>query len=145
MCSGGGRERRNTNTLLRPKLQDSDQSDKDATLLIFLTWYDHLMDYLASVSVAHDGLGLGDDCWCQMFSPEPVQDSDPDWTPPTLLLPHSAHLLPSPPLRSPSFTLDTETYWSSALLCVQVRVTVCTGYPRSGQLTANCDLRSAQL
>ena len=29
-------------------------------------------------------------CWCQMFSPEPVQDSDPDWTPPTLLLlPHS--------------------------------------------------------
>ena len=80
--------------------------------LIILTWDVHLMDYLAPVSVAHDGLGLGDDCWCQMFSPEPVQDSDPDWTPPTLLLlPHSAHLLPLPPLRSALFTLeDIQTF-----------------------------------
>ena len=43
------------------------------------------MDDLAPVSMADGGLGLGED-WCQMFSPEPVQDSDTDWTPPTLLL-----------------------------------------------------------
>ena len=73
--------------------------------LIILTWDVHLMDYLAPVSVAHDGLGLGDDCWCQMFSPEPVQDSDPDWTPPTLLLLPPSLCTPVAVTASPQITI----------------------------------------
>ena len=106
------------------------------------------MDDLAPVSMADGGLGLGEDwCWCQMFSPEPVQDSDTDWTPPTLLLlPRS---LGTPvAVSATQITLHSLTLVTTITGILspdsQVRVTPVTGYARSlsPQLTVICSVVS---
>ena len=125
------KEEEYSNTLLLfPNLRDSDQSDKHFSHLIFLT--SHRMDSLAHVSVADDGLGLGDGARCSVLNLSKTRTQTGHHQPSSSSLTHCAHLLPSPSLRSPSrihFRLHSQTF---ICLCVQVIVTVCTGYdPRS--------------
>ena len=85
-----------------------------------------------------------------MFSPEPVQESDLDWTPPTLLLPRS--------LDTPVAVIATQinierfkhlkhsAHWLVLLkLCPgESHSLFSTGYPPPGQLTVICSLLSCE-
>ena len=103
------------------------------------------MDDLAPVSAAHGGLGLGEDwCWCQMFSSEPVQDSDTDWTPPTLLLLLPRSLSTPVAVSAPHITLQSLTLnrTITGILSPDGQVRVTSHRICQVSSPANCDLCS---